>query len=347
MIYFFVFGLLVMLANLSVRNGTKHESLMVAFSCSICAFIGLRVDAGYDYGSYVQVLENGYYFFSFEPIPLALGLVSVFLDLPQLFFFLTAVVQTISIHQLINNEKARGIYIALFFSLPFCLLDSFSLVRQFLAASLFIIAYTAWVKHRLLSILIFFCGVFSHKTAPYAGIIFVFLFYFNSVFVKKYTKFFLFLPLLIAPIVYFSFPLLDTFKDSDSSGEFGLKGAFLWLLISIPFIINSRRYFFKYTDPIALISVVGLGIYFGLSLYGYFISRYFVYFTPFAALFLARSFHLHFGNKAIFPAIVIGLVNISLLLFGASKNSQFDFLNNYKLYPAECMNCNIRPDGDL
>lgn len=343
MIYFITLGLIVYFANLSISKRGRFESLYTAVPFLILSvFVGLRVDAGYDYGSYVQVLESGFYFVIFEPVPLLYGLLTNLVDFTQLFFILTAATLGAALFIFLKKEPSRHTYLALYFSLPFCLFDSFSVVRQFLAMSFFLAAYTIYPQKRYFAVCLFILGLLSHKTALIAGLLLLSLVVINRLVIKYLNNSTILIPLAVALTVYFIVPFTQIFEKTDSSGMIGIKGAALWLTITLPFIFGVKRYSRHYDDPIALIACIGLGIYAGLAVYGYFVSRFYIFFAPFATLFLSRSFHLFLGRKAIFVAIIISIVNISALLFGASNNPEFDFLNNYKFYPSKCLNCDLR-----
>jgi hypothetical protein len=333
----------VYFAHYSLSMKGRFESFFTAIPFLILIlFVGLRVDAGYDYGSYVQVLESEFYFVIFEPVPLFYGYLANLLDIPQLFFILTAATLGVALFLFLNKEPSRHIYLALYFSMPFCLIDSLSVVRQFLAMSFFLAAYSVYPRQRFFALILFILGLLSHKTALIAGLLLLVLVGMNKFMVRYLATFTMLILLVVALTVYFSVPHMDIFNNTDSSSGIGIKGAAVWLLISLPFFLGIKRYSKYYSDPIALIAFIGLGVYFGLALYGYFVSRFFIFFAPFAALFLSRSYNLFLGKKAVIIVMLISITNTSFLLIGASKNPEFDFLNNYKFYPSDCINCNIR-----
>lgn len=348
MIYFLALAFSVFFAHLStLKLGELSNIFSVLTYLVLIIFVGLRVDAGYDYGSYVQLLESGYYLVLFEPVPALFGLLSNFINLTQLFFIIAALVLCVSLFFFIGKEPSRNIFIALYFSLPFCLIDSFSLVRQYLAASFFLLAYSNYRSHRLFSLFLLILGLLSHNTAPIVGIILIAIVLINKFILQYIANGMRFIPLIVAPICYLILPYFVQFGNIDSSGFFGLKGMMLWVFISLPFIINIKAYLKNHSDPVALIALVGIGVYAGIGFYGYFASRFFVYFAPFAVLFLARSFIIKLGRGGIYFAFIIAIINTAMLLYGASQNSEFDFLNSYKFYPSECMNCNIRLEDDF
>jgi hypothetical protein len=310
-------------------------------------FSAFRVDAGYDYGSYVQVLNSNFYLVLFEPVPLVLGFISNFFRNPQIFFILTAGFLLLSLFIFVKRDQQKFIFLILYFSLPLCFLDSFSIVRQFLSASFLLIAYSLFSRNKLLSLFFFVLTVFAHKTALVATVPLIVLLISYKYF-EKYLYFFA-LPIiiLIASSVYFIVPRLDYLNNIDISGAYGVKGAIFWLMLTLPFIAMSKKYQSAYSDPILSITIIGLGLFAGLSFFGYFVTRIFVFFAPFATLFIARSMHIYFNKYSTIVAFAISILSLSISLYGASNNPYFDFLNNYKIYPSECNNCNIRLEEDF
>lgn len=351
MIYFLTLGLAVYFANYSLSIRGRFENAFTAAPFIILIlFAGFRVDAGYDYGSYVQVLENGFYLALFEPVSILYGLLANLAETTQLFFIATAATLGISLFLFLKKEPSRHIFIALYFSSPFCFIDSFSVVRQYLAASFFLAAYSIYSKHRFFAVIFSILGILSHKTALMAGLLLLALVIVNKFTVRclRYLDIFsVLIPLIVALAVFFVVPYTHMFEEYATTSQIGYKGAAFWLVITLPFIFGIKRYSKYYSDPIAVIAFVGLGIYAGLALYGYFVSRFFVFFAPFAALFLSRAFRLFLGKKALLVALLISIINTAVLLNGASNNPEFDFLNNYKFYPSECMNCDIRKEADF
>ena len=53
---------------------------------------------------------------------------------------------------------------------------------------------------------------------------------------------------------------------------------------------------------------------------------------------------LQFGKNSTVVAVLLASFTLIIALYGAASNAEFDFLNNYKIYPSECKNCNIRPE---
>ena len=135
MIYFFILILLISLAYLKTSSQDYYFPFLLLF-----LFSALRVDAGYDYGSYVQLLNSGFFVTIFEPVPLVFGFISNFFGDPQIFFIITSAILLFSLYFFLKNEQQKFIFLILFFSFPFCFLDSFSIVRQYLAASFLLIA---------------------------------------------------------------------------------------------------------------------------------------------------------------------------------------------------------------
>jgi hypothetical protein len=153
--------------------------------------------------------------------------------------------------------------------------------------------------------------------------------------------------ILIAFSVHYAIPKIDYFNNTDISGAFGFKAAFFWLSLSLPFLLMPKIYLANYKDPIISFTLVGLGLIAGLSFYGGGATRIFAYFAPFATLFITRSISLHLGKYSIFFAGTLSGLILLINLYGAASNNNFDFLNDYKIFPSECKNCNIRDDVGL
>lgn len=343
MIYFFI---LLLLAYWSAYRNRSAKLIYLPFLV-LFLFSAFRVDAGYDYGSYVQVLNSGFYLFLFEPVPLILGFISNFLENSQIFFILTAGFLLLGLYFFLKKEQQKFLFLILYFSLPLCFLDSFSIVRQFLAASFILIAYSLFSRNKLLSLFFFVLTAFAHKTALVAILPLIVLLISYKFFAKFLYLFALPIIILISSSVYFLVPRLDYFNNIDISGAYGIKGAIFWLVLTLPFIAISKKYQSAYNDPILSITIIGLGLFAGLSFYGYFVTRIFVFFAPFATLFIARSIEVHFKKYSTKVAFLVSTLSLSMALYGASSNADFDFLNNYKIYPSECSNCNIRLEEDF
>jgi len=341
---YFIF--LLLLISFSFFDKSEKYYLIPLFLLFFLS--SLRVDAGYDYGSYIQVLNNGLFLALFEPIPLLIGGVASFLNEPQIFFVISSGILLFSINNLIKTSNNKYLFLILYFSLPFSFLDSFGIVRQFIGTSFLVLAYTYYFKNKILSLFYLLLAIFSHKMvliffAPLLLSVFLW-----KVIDKNFKNCYLILIILLALIIYYIFPLIFKDDNIDLSGQIGFKAALFWSLLVVPLIIFNKNYQKKYYDPILLVTVVSIGMYLGLSFYGYFVTRFFAFYAPFVCLFLVRSLTLKFTkNTSIALCSLLSITSLTIVLNGASNNPEFDFLNNYKIYPSKCKNCDIRPDENF
>ena len=344
--YYFVLCLVLVLGTkFNFSKYLINERKTVAPYFILFFFSGLRVDAGYDYGSYVQLIEKGYFFLIFEPISITIALLASYFKFTQLFFIITALILVYSIYDFTKEEGNRLIFLLLYFSLPFCFLDSFSLVRQFLAMSFILLAYKRGETNKLAALTLYILAIFSHNTAI-AAVLMIFPLSLKTIRSESLVYFAIPIIIITSILIFYVVPYIPLFNRAGTS-VIGLKGLLLWVSLYTPCVLVLHIYTRKYNDNVSVIAIIGIAIYIGLGLYGYYVSRFFLYFAPFAALHVARTFKIALPGVALPLAVIISLVNTSLLLFGARNNLEFDFLNNYKLYPSECANCDIRPSADF
>jgi hypothetical protein len=344
MIYYIVLFSSYFLAYVSAQSHLDQSKKYLQYSIGLLViFSGLRVDAGYDYGSYVQLIEGEFYENTFELLPRIFAYIAYHLDFIQLFFILSSATLGLSIFLLIKKEDSRAIFILFYFSLPFCFIDSFSLVRQYLAMSCFLLAYALFVAKGYKSALaLLLMALVSHHTAYIAAAIIVPCVIFNNQFLKYWRLLVAVIPLIIFLAVPLALVQSSFYQYVVDSNFFGAKGFLIWTAVYLPTLFFIREYTQKYSDPILILGLVGFCLYISLIPYGYFGARFFVYFAPFCLLFAAR---ILFIKKTLFLGlayIVVSSLSLFGYLYGASQNLEFDFLNNYKIAPSSCDNCNIR-----
>ena len=313
----------------------------------ICILLGLisafRVDAGYDYGSYIQLINNGFYIALFEPFPLFIAAISDYLQSPQIYIAINSVIFVFAIYMISKESEFKYLFIFMVLCLPYGYFESFSIIRQCTASAFFmLIYYNLRIKYNKFLIIIFtILMLLSHKSAPYALVLMI-IGYFNYIYVPKRITY------MLSPIIviylYFFFDLPSFSGELEISSDFGSKAIILIVAIFIIAKIIDVISYKSYSDSDKLIeslSLIGVVILIGLFNNGYFVTRFSLYFTPFIFLYSSKVFYKNGIISRFFITTVCILSFISIFYY-ASLNLDFDFMNNYKFFPSECLNCDIR-----
>ncbi|MDO4880113.1 MAG: EpsG family protein [Capnocytophaga sp.] len=176
---------------------------------SVIIFIsGFRYEVGYDFLNYVSLFK-GHLETTPEPLFMLIlhSLRNIWDNAQILFFsfsFATIIITFISIKK-ISNFKRMGIMIYLL--IPGLYLNSFSIIRQAIAISLFFLAiYYLYENKKIKYWMIGVTAIFIHFSAI---IPFLFIFLLKRWFSKKYNFYSYFIFLLVAFIIaYFNLPIL-------------------------------------------------------------------------------------------------------------------------------------------
>lgn len=310
-------------------------------------FSALRVDAGYDYPSYVLMIETGGYFVHFEPLSALIAYISDLYEDPQIFFAVSAFITFFGLYYLFKKHKVSAVAIIIYVPLPFCFIDSLSLVRQYMAMGFCCLFVINWSRSKLFCSIFFALAMCSH----YSSLIFFLVFALYLFSKKQFNKYGLIIPLLLACVPFiFSSLFFGTlgFYDSyaDSSGNVGFKGFLVWSLIflSAMFAICLTRFFrsiFCSFDKMAVfLFILGYGIYAAGIPMGYHVARIYIYFAPFGVIVADKCFRYAIGYyRYLIIAAIFSIVLLFAFLEGARNNVEYDFLNQYKLYPNKCETC--------
>lgn len=346
MLYYTVFALILCNAFFC-KFALRVESGVLFSIILLLVFSALRVDAGYDYPSYVLMIEKGWYFIHFEPLPALFAYISDVYGNPQIFFAISATITFIGLYFLFKTYRVSAAVIILYISLPFCFIDSLSLVRQYLAMGLCCLFIVSWPHSKLLSFILFFLAIGSH----YSSLVFFLVFSLYIFSKNQLDKYGLIVPIVLAfmPFVFSSlfFGSLGFYDGyADSSSNVGFKGFMIWSLILLSvmlvlFISKNLRSMCCSLDKMAFfLFVLGYGIYAAGIPMGYHVARIYIYFAPFGVIVADRCFRYAMGYyRYVIIAAIFSFVLLFGFLEGARNNVEYDFLNQYKFYPSKCETC--------
>ncbi|MCI0994211.1 EpsG family protein [Pseudomonas corrugata] len=184
--YNIIYALIWMLALLSLKKTTFPSVVIYAFQVTLLSlFVGLKFQTGYDwpiYESHYNAIRSGEEFYlDFEFGYEWLVHASAFLDLPfEHFSALVSIIEVVFISIVVRNVFPRHclLVLAVMYSIPdFYLIPTFSLIRQGLAVSIFLLGVNKFLsERRSLAFLLFVIAASIHYSVL-GGVLLLLLIY--------------------------------------------------------------------------------------------------------------------------------------------------------------------------
>ncbi|MRF68171.1 hypothetical protein GIJ48_16990 [Escherichia coli] len=300
-------------------------------------FSGFRFNAGNDFPTYYAMAIGWVDYSRLEFIPRIIMELSVYLNSPSIFFFITSVIYITCVSLFCRKmSENKELSFFLFLVLPLSFLTSLGYVRQFISIGFFIAALSFYIENkRKTSILFMIFSVLCHATAVFA---IPFIFLFNILSRRKVP---LFISIILIMISYASSKLIYEFAyltgdyqhyiTGTNVVEAGKKIGYVCISLLAYFYIFGKKinkekdiYFFN-------IFLIFCCIYVLLMDFGEYVVRIAYFFFPAAWILFPKTIRFK-GLAGIFQAaliVIFGLLMYYATLYFALMNTTRDFLTNY------------------
>lgn len=303
--------------------------------CVFLLYATLRYDFGYDYFSYIKIInENDFY--RFEPFQKILAYVSSEIS-PQLFIAVNSCIVILCIYKV--YKKLSYVmpliligYILIFF-IPIGFHLSVDRIRQF--TSIFLLLYATCCSSKYSRLFVYTIAVCSH----YASVIFFPIIFFNSFLYRPIPRY-LQISLLIISVTFLPYvlpnlaPLLGRYGDYFVSyvSDDGNKMLIFYYLLFLSINLNYKYILLnKYSIYYYNIVLLGMSLYTAFAPFGVHLTRISSFLLlPIPILF---AYLLSYKSK-VYQYMVIGLIVIITIIlhYLSSQNIDRDFLNNYDFF---------------
>lgn len=183
MYHYIIFYFLEILLFVIAKGRSSKILLLICFIISVL-FSGLRFETGYDYDYYYEIFTYPTQYHGFiEPGFMACVELTKALGLNFFsFVFLSSILTNTLIYKTIKNQPHPNLCYLIYLMTPGLYLQSFSLIRQFLALSIFVYSVLIYCNTKRLYLFLIF-GIFSvsfHYTAIVPIIIALYIFHFRE-----------------------------------------------------------------------------------------------------------------------------------------------------------------------
>lgn len=169
-------------------------ALLILFSC-------FRYGVGYDYHAYVDII-NHVNQIELEPLSELIINISRHFQNEQLFFTISSLIITLPIFYLFVNKTANpNLALLIFFTFPYFFLSSLTIVRQWMAISVFMFGFSFLYKRNVFTnLLVILTSFFLH----YSAVIVIPLVLFRKILIRP-LSWYTYIFLLILPLLYLAF----------------------------------------------------------------------------------------------------------------------------------------------
>ena len=271
---------LLILSFLSL--GKERKIILFCFVLFLFCFSAFRYNVGFDFQTYLNIFYEKHILVTPEPLFEYSMLLSRWLESPLFFFAISSFIIVFGVSVYIFREAENpSLGLAIFYAFPLCFMTSMSIIRQWVAVSMFLLIYSQFKASKIR--LIFF-GVLPLGYHFSAVICLIVPFIIKVLGVTKSISFYIvflllafLLSLFLMFIVESYFPIYKVYVASfDNGASIVMLYVFSWLFL---FVMHKVK---KIGEPLHLnMAYISIVLMVCLYRFGEAAMRASIYFVPF------------------------------------------------------------------